>query len=119
MEVVEGYTFEQVLSAVMILLAVLLAICGAIVTVGKAVEVIRSWRKPAGNLRKEMDKHMEFFAADKQRLDRHDSELLTLSEGQKVSCIALIALLEHELHNGNTEEMQEASKRLNEYLINR
>lgn len=111
----EGFTLEQVYSAVL----VMLAICGAIITVGKTVDVIRSWRKPAGNLRKEMDKHMQFFVADKQRLDRHDSELLTLSEGQKVSCIALIALLEHELHNGNTEEMQEASKRLNEYLINR
>ena len=111
----ENFTVEQFYSA----LLVFLAVCGAIVAIGKTIDVIRSWRKPSGDLRAEVARHMDFFAADKRRLDAHESELLALAEGQKVSCIALIALLEHELHNGNTEEMQDASKRLNEYLVSR
>ena len=30
-----------------------------------------------------------------------------------------MALLGHELHNGNADEMQEASRKLNQYLVNR
>lgn len=42
-----------------------------------------------------------------------------LSEGQKAIVTGVNALLEHELHNGNTEQMQAASDGLINYLIGR
>lgn len=111
----EAFTVEQLYSAAL----VFLALCGAVVAVGKTIEVIRGWRKPSDDLKDEVRQHTAYFAADKRRLDAHEGELEALGEGQKVCCIALIALLEHELHNGNTEEMQDASKQLNQWLVSR
>lgn len=84
---------------------VFLAGCGAVTTIGKAIEVIRNWRKPAGSL--------------KHKVARHEEQLAALKDGQCVMCEALMALLGHELHNGNSDEMQEASRKLNQYLVNR
>lgn len=42
-----------------------------------------------------------------------------LREGQKVLCVACMAMLNHDLHNGNSDEMKKALGHLNSYLINR
>lgn len=97
----DGFTAGQVYAAALVFLAV----CGAVTTIGKAVEVIRGWLRPGASV--------------KSKVDRHEKQLGDLKDGQKVCCKALIALLGHELHNGNADEMQEASKELNDYLVNR
>lgn len=96
-----GITGGQIYTAALVFLAG----CGAVTTIGKAVEAIRNWRKPADSL--------------KHKVARHDEQLVALKEGQRVTCEALMALLGHELHNGNADEMQEASRKLNQYLVNR
>ena len=96
-----GITVEQIYTVALVFLAG----CGAVTTIGKAVEVIRNWRKPADSL--------------KHKVARHDEQLAALKEGQRVTCEARMALLGHELHNGNADEMQEASRKLNQYLVNR
>lgn len=96
-----GITGEQIYTAALVFLAV----CGAVTTIGKAIEVIRNWRKPADSL--------------KHKVAKHEEQLMILKEGQRVTCEALMALLGHELHNGNSDEMQEASRKLNQYLVNR
>lgn len=92
---------EQIYTAALVFLAV----CGAVTTIGKAIEVIRNWCRPGASI--------------KHKVDKHEKQLGELKDGQKVTCKALIALLGHELHNGNADEMQEASKELNDYLVNR
>ena len=42
-----GITGEQIYTAALVFLAV----CGAVTTIGKAIEVIRNWRKPADSLK--------------------------------------------------------------------
>ena len=96
-----GITGEQIYTAALVFLAV----CGAVTTIGKAIEVIRNWRKPADSL--------------KHKVAKHEEQLMILKEGQRVTCEALMALLGHELHNGTSDEMQEASRKLNQYLVNR
>ena len=61
---------------------------------------------------------------DKARIDEHTRQLndLTsrtdgLENGQKVLCRGVLALLNHELHNGNNDEMEKAQAGMNEYLI--
>lgn len=49
----------------------------------------------------------------------HADELRDLHAGQTELCRGVQALLEHELHNGNNEEMQAASTSLGKWLRNR
>lgn len=56
---------------------------------------------------------------DKLRLDEHEKRLADLRNGLMASCAGVQALLEHELHNGNADEMQSASKEINTWLRER
>ena len=88
---------------------VLLAVFAAIVTVDKVIDIIKKWKAPTTDTAKKL-------ALDKQRLDDHDEEIKGLKEGQQVLCSGLLALLEHELHNGNTDQMQKARDDIMTYL---
>lgn len=105
-------TWEQVQTAGLVIFAVL----GGIVTVIKAVEAIHGLFKPNSDRQQRWEK---LFATDKARLDAHEKELGELREGQKVLCTGVQALLNHQLHDGNAEEMQEASSKMSSWLINR
>ncbi len=59
---------------------------------------------------------------DKNRLDNHEANIKMLSssisavtEGMAVTCDALTAILDHELHNGNDDHMQKARDDLQKY----
>ena len=59
---------------------------------------------------------------DKNRLDNHESAIKsinssieTIKEGMQVTADALTAILDHELHNGNTSQMQKARDELQAY----
>lgn len=93
-----------------------LALIGVVATVGGIVNLIRGWVKPVKDRETSVDR---MLATDKARLDAHEKEIAELREGQKVLCGGLQALLEHELHNGNASEMQEASKALTDWLLNK
>lgn len=74
------------------------------------IDKIKNARKPAENLaiwKLEVDRKL---TRDKERIDK-------LEDGQKAICRGVLALLNHELHNGNTEEMETAKKGIDTYLI--
>lgn len=96
---------DQLMSAVV----VALAIFAAIVTIDKVIDIIKKWRTPTTDTAKKL-------ATDKQRLDEHDEVIKDLSEGQQVMCSALLAILDHELHNGNSAQMEKARDGMMEYL---
>lgn len=95
---------------------VLLAAFGSISVIIGCVNGIRGWIKPARDRESNVDR---MLSTDKARLDAHEKEIAELREGQKVLCGGLQALLEHELHNGNADQMQKASDNLSGWLINR
>lgn len=64
------------------------------------------------------DSHERFERGERHIAENHDN-IMDLREGLRVSCIANIALLNHAIHNGNTDEMTHALMELNNYLINR
>lgn len=64
------------------------------------------------------DSEERFQRGEKHIAENHD-HIMDLREGQRVMCVACIALLNHELHNGNSDEMNQALSGLNNYLINR
>lgn len=102
---------------------VFLALCGAVVTVGKAVDAIKAWKKPAQDsndaFSSALKRHGEQLDRDKRRLDTHDTELEDMREGQRALCAGVKALLEHALHNGNSDEMKNASADIDKWLISR
>ena len=66
------------------------------------------------------------FANDKQLLETHTRQIGELNKrvdgletGQKAQCRGILALLNHELHNGNSDEMEDAKKAMDTYLINK
>ena len=56
---------------------------------------------------------------DKRRLDDHDEQLADMKKGIMVLCAGVQGLLEHELHNGNANEMESASKDISTWLCTR
>lgn len=103
----ENITPDQLMNTVV----VLLAIFAAIVTVDKVIDIIKKWRTPSTDTIKKLEN-------DKMRLDAHDEAIHTLQESSRVQLGALMALLDHELHNGNGGQMQKARDDINAYLQN-
>lgn len=95
-----------------VFLAVAFVLLGGIATVGKAVDVIKSWRKPAKT-------QEERLGVCEAKLDTDHKRLENLEEGNRVLCRGVLALLNHELHNGNAEEIEHAQNGIESYLINR
>lgn len=124
----------------------LLGIIAVIVCLEKVPDIIWKWKDrkkqaeeiPQANFADEicdkiMDKLEPRFQKidsklneDKLRLDNHEYALngihkaqADISEGFSVMCYALIAVLNHSIHNGNKDEMEEALAKLHEYLSRR
>ena len=101
----EHVTPDQLWNAML----VVLALFAAIVTVDRFIDIIKKWRTPTTDTAKKL-------ATDKQRLDDHDKAIEKLQESNQAICSALLALLDHELHNGNADQMQKARDTLMDYL---
>lgn len=90
----------------------LIAAAGVFVLYVNARNGAVALRKPKADMESQL-------SAGKRRLDAHDEEIEALKDGQRVLLKGVQALLEHELHNGNTGEMADASRDINTYLLNR
>lgn len=101
-------------------LMVLVALCGILILAAKVVEAVRVFKKPKKNENETLADRQETcerrFTNDKRLLDEHDKRLIALEDGSRVQCAALHALLEHAIHNGNTNEMKQASEDLFDHL---
>lgn len=104
----ETITPDQLMTTV----AVLLAVFAMIVTVDKVIDIVKKWHKPSADT-------AEKLANDKKRLDDHEESIKDLQESNKVLCAGIMALLDHELHNGNTDQMQKARDGIMSYLQGR
>lgn len=100
-----GVTPDQLMTTAYVLLAVF----AAIVTVDKVIDIFKKWRSPSTDTAKKL-------ATDKARLDEHERSIDDLREGQQVLCSGILALLDHELHNGNSDQMQDARDGIMNYL---
>ena len=103
--------------------ALLLASASAVVLLTNAAEKIVKIRKAAKAPNAHQDERLDALEAWRKDVDtkllRDNSRLEAIEEGDRVSQVALLALLDHSLDGNNTEQMQEAKKRLTTHLINR
>ncbi len=94
------------------------------ILIGQGIEM---WRDLFGKPKEEEDKayadHLreseKRFREMEQHIKDNNDNIADLMEWLRVSCMASMALLNHAIHNGNTDEMEKASSELNTYLINR
>lgn len=103
--------------------ALLLAAASALVLLSNAAEKIVKAVKAAKAPNVQQDERLDALEAWRKDVDskllRDNERLAAIEEGDRVSQVALLALLDHSLDGNNTEQMQEAKKRLTTHLINR
>lgn len=139
MQTIEGISPDMIWT----FLIVLVGLGGIVVLGDKVVDVFRKRKErkriekkePEDRLAEEISKKvMEKLeprfteidgklANDKIRLDDYARKITLLEEqagtqeaGTRALCRGMLALLNHALHNGNKDEIEEASKAFNEYL---
>lgn len=98
--------------AIITFLWVLAALVAFVLALWSLLDKIKNARKPAENAAEWRRSVNEKLANDKERIDG-------LEEGQRAICRGVLALLNHELHNGNSDEMEKAQAGINNYLIER
>lgn len=101
-------TSAQITSAIV----VLAAIFAALITIDKVVDVVKKWRQPAVNIQTKL-------AADKNRLEIHEKQILDLTKMVNALCKAEVAHLTHELTGGDTDQLQNALTLLTNSTIDR
>lgn len=74
---------------------------------------------PTMNIKTQLEKHQQMLDTDKRRIDRLESDVGEVRDGQRCMMRGIKTLLDHELHNGNADKMQEASESIDEYLLNK
>lgn len=106
-----------------IVVAALLALAGAITTLGSAAEKIAKVVRVAKAPNDEQDRRITTAENDIKEirgfLDKDKKRLDTLEDGNRVTQRALLALLGHGLDGNNQKQMAEAKAELESHLINR
>lgn len=108
---------------VFVVIAALLALCGAVTTIGSAVEkIIKVW-KAAKAPNVEQNDRLDALEKWKEEVDgkltRDHERFESLDSGNRVTQRALLALLDHGIDGNNIEQMQHAKEELQNHLINR
>lgn len=104
----------------LVFLLVLVALATLFILFSNVVEAARKLKKPQENKENSLASHQEAcekrFDRDYRILDEHTRQIEDVKETNRVLCAGVHALLEHALHNGNSDEMQKASTALFKHL---
>ena len=110
--------FEQ--NNLLIFAIVLVAIMGLFVLVGNVIKTFREIRKPHNDAKDDL--RVEFLGLKNQvdhitrTINSHSTEIDDIRHTNRIQCQAVRALLNHAIHNGNTDEMLRAAGALDDYL---
>ena len=101
----------------------MLAAASAIVLLSNAAEkFVKAWKaaKAPNDRQNERLEALEKDMLDvKTKLDRDKHHLDSIDESNRVTQVALLALLDHGIDGNNTKQMQHAKEELQNHLINR
>ena len=113
----DALTFDGLKTAAL----VILALFGVVVTIGKGLDVLRGWRKPRVDrdetTNKTLAEHGRMLENDKRRLDAHETQMDELRKLSQVQCVAMKALLSHEINGNSIDKLRSADDQLDAYLI--
>lgn len=110
------------------LIALILSVCAAIVTISAAIGVIAKAldkaRAPEKEQNERLDAHEkrlnaldDIIVKFREYFDNDDRRFKEIEKSNKVTQSALLALLKHSINGNDTESLKEARKNLEEYLI--
>jgi hypothetical protein len=105
------------------IMTAILAAASAIVLLSNAAEkIVKAW-KAAKAPNDRQDKRLTELERDmvdvKAKLERDKRHLDSIDESNRVTQVALLALLDHGIDGNNTKQMQHAKEELQNHLINR
>ena len=101
----------------------ILALCAAVVSISKALDVLMGWHKKAKQ--PEEDQNAQIQALERRldkverKLDNDKHHLDTLDDGNRVTQQALLALLGHAIDGNNAKQLADARDNLYTYLVER
>ncbi len=100
----------------LVTLLVMVAVMEFINLLGKTIDTFRGWWKPAKENDSDVQNRLETC---ERKLEQDFKQLQDVRNGQRELCFGVQALLNHELHNGNADEMAHASENINKWLVGR
>ena len=114
--------------AISFVFALILGICGAIVTIAAAIGVIAKLIDKAKEPEKEqnerldahekrLNNHDEIIEKFKEYFSNDDKRFKEIEESNKITQSALLALLKYSLNGNDTDALRNAERNLEEYLI--
>lgn len=103
------------------LILTILALAGAIITLGGATAVLNRWWTNSKGMKNEekinkLDKRVENVEFKTQSLEHHQNEQ---AEFTKIMCNSMLALLNHSITGSSVEKLKEAEEEIQRYLINK
>ncbi len=103
------------------LILTILALAGAIITLGGATAVLKRWWTNSKGMKNEekinkLDKRVENVEFKTQSLEHHQNEQV---EFTKIMCNSMLALLNHSITGSSVEKLKEAEEEIQQYLINK
>lgn len=112
------------------LTAVIMSICGAIITISAAIGVIakaidkaRAPEKEQNNRLDAIDRRLDdidkTIATFREYFTNDDNRFKAIEKSNKITQTALLALLKHSLNGNDIESLKTAEKSLEEYLIDK
>lgn len=93
---------------------VLIAICGAITTIGGAINILKNWKKES-----KVERHDKEIKDHEKRIQKLEEKTRDQDGFIKVLCNSILALVSHEINGNSTEKLRDAQKELQDFLINR
>ena len=110
------------------IIALVLSVCGAIVTISAAIGVIAKALDKARAPEKEQNErldahekrlnaHDEIIEKFKEYFDNDDRRFKEIEKSNKITQSALLALLKYSLNGNDTESLKRAEESLENYLI--
>ena len=93
---------------------VLLAICGALSTIGGAINLIRNWKKES-----KVERHDGEIRDHEIRIRNLEDKTKEQEGFIKVLCNSTLALVSHEINGNSLDKLRDAQKELQDFLINK
>lgn len=93
---------------------VLIAIAGAITTIGGAINLLFNWKKQS-----RVNRHDEEIKDHEIRIRNLEDKTKEQDGFIKVLCNSILALVSHEINGNSLDKLKDAQKELQDFLINK
>lgn len=102
-------------------ISTVLYICTFIITLSSAINVISTWVAKARDPEERQNERIAAIEEDlkiiKQKLDNDNKRIKILEDGNRVTQMALLALMSHAINGDDIDKLTEAKTKLEQYLI--